>query len=139
MTIARGRRRRSRSRSSCFRDPWAHYTVRETLSANKTLDEEDTGKLFVVDTDAFTITLPVIATGLDGFAVLNIGAYGAIAVTISPQAADKIHGPDITSADDKDLINTKATAKRGDFVVLGGNDADGYAVQAMRGIWARQA
>lgn len=122
-----------------LRDPWAQFTVRETLSANKTLDAEDTGKLFWVDTDAFTITLPVIATGLDGFAVVNGGAFGAVAVTISPAAADMILGPDITGADDKDLINTKATARRGDFVVMGGNDADGYAVQALRGIWARQA
>lgn len=122
-----------------FRDPWAAFTVRETLSANKTLDAEDSGKLFWVDTDAFTITLPVIATGLDGFAVVNGGAFGAVAVTISPAAADMILGPDITGADDKDLINTKATAKRGDFVILGGNDADGYAVQSLRGTWARQA
>ena len=71
--------------------------------------------------------------------IANGGAYGAVAVTISPQAADMILGPDITGADDKDLINTKATARRGDFVVLGGNDADGYSVQALRGTWARQA
>lgn len=123
----------------CYRDPWAAYTVRETISANKTLDAEDTGKLFWVDTDAVTITLPAIATGLDGFVAVNGGAFGTVAVTLSPAAADMILGPDITGADDKDLINTKATAKRGDFVTLGGNDADGYAVQALRGIWARQA
>jgi hypothetical protein len=48
-----GRRRRSsRSTRRSFRDPVARYTVRETISANKTLDAEDTGKLFWVDTDA---------------------------------------------------------------------------------------
>jgi len=70
---------------------------------------------------------------------VNGGSYGTIAVTLSPAAADMILGPDITGADDKDLINTKATAQRGDFVILGGNDADGYAVQALKGTWARQA
>jgi hypothetical protein len=45
----------------------AHYTVRETISADKTLDAEDSGKLFWVDTDAKIITLPAIAAGLDGF------------------------------------------------------------------------
>jgi hypothetical protein len=120
-------------------DPWAAYTVRETISADKTLDAEDTGKLFWVDTDAKTITLPAIATGLDGFAVVNGGAFGAVAVNISPNASDMILGPDITGADNKDLINTKTTARRGDFAVIGGNDADGYAVQALRGIWAREA
>lgn len=125
--------------ADCYQDPWARYTVRETVSADKTLDAEDTGKLFWVDTDAKTITLPAIATGLDGFVVVNGGAFGTVAVNISPASVDMILGPDITGADNKDLINTKATAKRGDFVILGGNDADGYAVQALRGTWAREA
>ena len=122
-----------------IRDPWGAWTVRETLSANKTLDAEDSGKLFWVDTDAFTITLPAIAAGLDGFVTVNGGSFGTVLITLSPNASDMILGPDITGADDKDLLNTKATAQRGDFVVLGGNDADGYAVQQLRGIWARQA
>jgi len=125
--------------ASSFRDPWHAFTVREVLSANKTFDAEDSGKLFWVDTDAFTITLPAIATGLGGVVVVNGGSYGAIAVTVSPAAADSILGPDITAADDKDLINTKATAKRGDFVQLDLGDADGYVVTALRGTWARQA
>jgi len=122
-----------------FRDPYAEYSVREAISANKTLDAEDTGKLFWVDTDAVTVTLPAIADGLGGTKIVNGGSFGAVAVTISPQALDKIHGPDITSADDKDLINTKATAKRGDFAVIDLGDADGYVTTAMSGIWARQA
>lgn len=122
-----------------FRDPYFNFSVREVISADKTLDAEDSGKLFWVDTDAKVITLPAIATGLDGCMVVNGGSYGAVAVTLSPAAADMILGPDITGADNKDLINTKATARRGDFVILGGNDADGYAVQALRGTWAREA
>ncbi len=120
-------------------DPYGRFGVREVKSANYTLDAEDSGKTIFVDTDAFTLTLPAIATGLDGVKIVNIGAFGTIAVTISPNAADMILGPDITGADDKDLINTKATARRGDYVVLGGNDADGYSVQEMVGTWARQA
>lgn len=122
-----------------YRDPYGDRQVRETKSANYTLDAEDSGKTIFVDTDAFTLTLPAIATGLDGVKIVNIGAYGTIAVTISPDANDMILGPDITGANDKDLINTKATAQRGDYVVLGGNDADGYSVMEMRGTWARQA
>lgn len=122
-----------------YMDPYGDRSVRETISANKTLDAEDTGKLFWVDTDAVTITLPAIADGLHGVKLVNGGAFGAVAVTASPAAADKIHGPDITSADDKDLINTKATARRGDYVVLDLGDADGYAVAELKGIWARQA
>lgn len=120
-------------------DPWASYSVRETISADKTLDAEDCGKLFWVDTDAKTITLPAIATGLDGCVIVNGGSFGAVAVNVSPNASDMILGPDITGADNKDLINTKATAQRGDFVIIGGNDADGYSTQALRGTWAREA
>lgn len=125
--------------ADCYRDPWAAFTVRETISGDKTLDAEDTGKLFWVDTDAKVFTLPAVATGLDAFVLVNGGSFGLIAVTVNPAAADMILGPDITGADNKDLINTKATAKRGDFVILGGNDADGYAVQALRGTWVREA
>ncbi len=121
------------------RDPFHAWTVRETLSANKTLDAQDTGKLFWVDTDAFVITLPAIADGLGGCVVVNGGAFGAVAVTLSPAAADMILGPDITGADNKDLINTKATARRGDLVQLDLGDADGYVVTSMRGTWAREA
>jgi len=126
---------------SALVDPWASYTVRELLSGTKTFDAEDTGKLFCVDADGDNdaLTLPVIATGLDGIAILAIGSFGTTAVTISPAAADMILGPDITGADDKDLILTKATQRRGDFVILGLGDADGYTANRLRGTWARQA
>ncbi len=111
----------------------------ETKSANYTLDAEDTGKTIFVDTDAVVITLPAIADGLDSCTIVNIAAFGAALVEIAPQAADKIHGPDLTAADDKSLLNTKATARRGDRVTLGLGDADGYFVQKKVGIWAREA
>lgn len=124
-----------------MRDPWAHKTVRETLTGTKTFDAEDCGKLFCVTDagDADALTLPAIATGLSGLTILAVGAFGSTAVTISPAAADMILGPDITGADDKDLICTKATQRRGDFVTLIAGDADGYMVTELRGIWAREA
>ena len=123
----------------CYRDPYADHTVRATISADTTLDATHTGKLLWVDTDAKIITLPAIATGLDGVMIVNGGSYGTVAVNISPQTGDMILGPDVTGQDNKDYINTKATAQRGDYVVIGGNDADGYAVQAIKGTWAREA
>ena len=124
-----------------FRDPWHAYSVRETLTGTKTFDAEDCGKLFCVteDGDADALTLPAIATGLSGLTILAVGAFGTTAVTISPNSVDMILGPDITGADDKDLICTKATQRRGDFVTLIAGDADGYMVTAQRGTWARQA
>lgn len=122
-----------------MRDPYWKYSIREAISDNKTLDAEDCGKLFWVDTDAKTITLPAIAAGLSGCRIINGGAFGTVAVTLSPNSADMILGPDITGADDKDLVNTKATARRGDQVCLIAGDADGYMVTDLSGTWARQA
>jgi hypothetical protein len=123
------------------RDPWAAYTVRETIDAAKTLDAQDCGKLFCVtaDADDDAITLPAIADGAAGFVILHVGAFGATKVKIDPAAADMILGPDVTGADNKDLILTKATARRGDYVKLEAGDADGYHVTELRGTWAREA
>lgn len=124
-----------------LRDPWGAYSKRELLSGTKTFDAEDDGKLFAVDADADAdaLTLPSVADGFAGAVILAIGAFGTTAVTISPAAADMILGPDITGADNKDLICTKATQRRGDFVLLEAGDADGYHVSALRGTWAREA
>ncbi len=122
-----------------YRDPYGNHTARLEITADTTLDATHTGKLLWVSADGKFITLPAIATGLDGVLIVNGGAFGTIAVNISPNASDMILGPDIIGADNKDLINTKATANRGDRVVIGGNDADGYAVQEISGTWAREA
>lgn len=122
-----------------YTDPYGEFSVRESISANKTLDATDTGKLFWVDTDAKTITLPATGAGLSCM-IVNGGSYGTVAVNVSPNAADQITGPDITAAADKDLINTKATAQRGDLVELADIDnTDGYVVQRLSGTWAREA
>lgn len=123
-------------------DPYLIYGSSEeyeTVSVNKTLDIEDNGKVFFVDTDAKTITLPAVATGLS-CTIVNIGAFGAVAVNVSPAATDGIHAPDIAATDDKDHINTKATARRGDLVKLvGGLVATGYNVTNQIGTWAQEA
>lgn len=127
--------------ASGFLDPWHMYTVREELTATKTFDAEDSGKLFTVTAaaDNAALTLPAIATGLSGITILAIGAFGTTKIVIDPNASDMILGPDITGADNKDLICTKATQRRGDFVTLIAGDADGYMVTALRGTWAREA
>lgn len=122
-----------------FTDPYGDRTVRETISADKTLDAEDSGKVFFVDTDGLTITLPATTSGLGGVKIVNIGAFGTVGVTISPAATDMILGPDITGAANKDLINTKATAKRGDYVVLDFGNSNSYVVTEMVGTWTREA
>lgn len=118
-------------------DPWAKYSVREAITVDKTLDIEDNGKLFVVTADAKIITMPAVATPVN-CTVLNGGAFGTIAVNVSPAAADKIQGPDLPGTDNKDLINTKATARRGDYVRLATGDANGPLATELRGTWATE-
>lgn len=109
-----------------------------TISVDTTLVLADCGKTHIVDTDAKVITLPATAAGLH-YRIVNGGADAAVLVTISPNAADKISGAGLTPADNKDLLNTKATAKKGDFVELLGDGVDGWVVTRMAGTWAREA
>ncbi len=69
----------------------------------------------------------------------NTGANGNNIITISPNAADKIGGGALgAGVDDKDLINTKATAKYGDMVRLVGDGADGWIITKIVGTWAKE-
>jgi hypothetical protein len=126
-----------------YQDPFMVYgspEEYETVSVNKTLDIEDCGKVLFVDTDAKVITLAAVVTPIE-VTIVNIGAYGAILVAVSPNASDKIHAPDIAGTDDKDHLNTKATARRGDLVQIssGAGDAAGHVVRNQVGIWAQEA
>lgn len=116
-------------------DPFAGL-VAETLSDNKTLDALDSGKLFQVTTDAKVITLPAVAK-MD-FWIANAAAYGVSIITIASNASDNIQVRDLTAVDDKDLINTKATANRGDLVHLTGMDATGWVGNQFVGTWTKE-
>ncbi len=120
-----------------FNDPYGNKP-RETISVDKTLDAEDSGKVFFVDTDAKIVTLPAVE-GMAGIKIVNIGAYGTILVTVTPNAADMVEGPDITAADTKGVLNTKATAQRGDYVELEYSDANGWVIVDKKGTWVRAA
>jgi hypothetical protein len=118
-----------------FQDPYAGR-VYETHSVAKTLDKQDNGKCFFVDTDAQTITLLTFAaaTALD-IKVVNIASYGLVATAIDPAAGDLISGPDDTGGDGGIMTNTKATAQRGDYVVISTGGDEGYTVVEKKGTW----
>lgn len=116
-------------------DPHEGFTA-ETVSGAKTLDVQDTAKVFFVTADAGVITLPAVE-GM-AFRVVNAGAYGTVLVTISPNVNDMIEGPDLAGVDDKDLLNTKATANRGDYADLEYADANGWFVHKLVGTWAKE-
>lgn len=110
----------------------------ETVSGNKTLDEGDSGVVQVVDTDGAVVTLPATVVGTV-YIIENGGADGAVGINVSPNASDKLMGNGFTSADNKDAINTKATAKKGDRVVLVADGVNGYFFAEVVGTWAREA
>ena len=83
-------------------------------------------------------TLPSIAIG-NTVTFVNMAPDGTGEMSISPAALDGITYVG-DSTDDKDLINTKATQKQGDFVTLASLDGvAAWQVVAVRGVWAKEA
>lgn len=110
----------------------------EFVAANKTLDIGDNGVVQIVNTDAKVITLPSTVVGYS-YTVVNGAADGAALVSVAPAAADMIVGNGFTGADNKAALNTKATAKRGDYIKLVGDGVNGWMITEIVGIWARAA
>ena len=110
----------------------------ETKTSNTTLTAADSGKTFVSATDGVVFTLPAIATGAV-FKFVNAAEDGTNTLTISPNASDGIQYAG-SATDDKDLINTKATSRQGDFVVIASLDSTAnWAVNSVRGVFAKES
>lgn len=119
------------------------------ITADKTLTYEESGNVFLVGTDALTVTLPSTKAGIK-YTFINSGAAGNNIITVSPQAADGIAGT-VTLASsvvvldgtvDKDAINTKATSQAGDCISIIGTGVAGttaWIVEGSTGIWAAEA
>ncbi len=126
--------------------------VYENIDTSKTLAVADNGIVQNVIADAITITLPATVVGMC-FTIRNggvpasssvgagTGSDGTVLVTVAPNASDQINGLNFSGADNKAALNTKATAKVGDFITLvaDGTAGVGWQVLFARGIWARQA
>ena len=118
------------------RDPYAGWT-HVALEVNTTIDATYTGRWIWCSTDGVAFTLPAVE-GIGFVRFGNMAAFGASGLAISPNAVDMIEGPGITAADNKDLINTKATAKRGDWAEINYGDGNGWSAR-FAGTWAREA
>jgi predicted RecA/RadA family phage recombinase len=112
--------------------------ITKSSSANAAVTES--GVCYDVTADAVVITLPATAVGLE-FTVMNMAADGAALVEVDFQAVDKnLGGLGIAAGGDgKKLSNTKATAKKGDFITFVADGTDGYRIKAIRGIWAQES
>jgi len=123
--------------------PTAAFTADATLAAAAS------GMLYLIGADAKTATLPssaAVGAGIK-YAFLNAGADGAYGFTVSPNAVDKLMGSfnngkvliTMSGTDNKDIVNTKATAKRGDYIVVESDGVDGWYVVDGIGIWTEES
>ena len=98
----------------------------------------DSGKTFTSKTNGTVFTLPAIAVG-NVFTFVNTAEDGANTFTISPNANDGILYVG-GLVDDKDLINTKATSKVGDYVKIAAlNSTAHWTVVEAQGVWAKES
>jgi len=123
-----------------YTDPYGAYPIRETLVGIKTFDAQDCGKAFfcTAAADADALTLPSIADGLDDILIVAIDAFGTTQLKIDPAALDSIRAADLAAVDNKDLLLTKATQRRGDSARIYLGDADGYSA-SIKGTWTAEA
>jgi len=113
----------------------------EIITVDETMAIADNNTTYIADAVDLTITLPAVATvGANVRVEAIVATVSAITgLSISPAAADAIHGGGLTSVDDKDLINTAATDAEGDSVSLVSDGVDGWFITAINGTWAKEA
>lgn len=109
---------------------WEDVTL---AGGNKTLDAEDVGKVLNVTVGHATnvITLPATGAAFRSF-VIRCGATGQ-RIAVSPNASDKIMGPDIAGVDDTDMIMAAATSTAGDYLAFGYGGTDGWMIDGRLG------
>lgn len=122
-------------------DEFGANDARVTKSADYTTDAADNGKIIYVDTDTKIVSLLAVAGGaVAGYTVtvVNAAADGGALIEVDFDNADLCAGGGgkAATADGVKISNTKATAKRGDFVKLVSNGSTGFGIAAKRGVWA---
>ena len=102
------------------------------------INNGDSGKTLLSNTKDVVFTLPSIAVG-NVYTFVNTGADGQNNLTISPASIDGIlylGG----LVDNKDLVNTLATSKVGDYVTIASlNSIVFWTVVDVQGVWAKEA
>ena len=93
----------------------------------------------LIVTATATITLPAVENLKGDIWIINGAADGTL-LTVSPNSSDMFLW-DIAGAagtNDKDIINTAATAKKGDYVKLRYGSGDGWLISEIGGTWVDQ-
>jgi hypothetical protein len=114
------------------------YNIEQKDTNYTVVINTDSGKTFLSNTKDVVFTLPAIAIG-NTVTFINTGADGMNNLTISPAAADGIlYAGSLT--DNKDVINTQATSKVGDFIKIASlNSTDFWTVVEAQGVWAKES
>lgn len=112
--------------------------------ANFSLTAADTGILQVINADALVGTLPTAAAGLTfDFEIGTTGTangIGEIGFAISPAATDAINGGGTAAGtNDKDVLVTKATARRGDRVRVTAGPANKWVITHLSATITRES
>jgi len=114
------------------------YNIEAKESNYTVVATTDSGKTLTSKTDGVVFTLPAIAVG-NVFTFVNTGEDGHNTFTISPNANDGILYVG-GLVDNKDLINTKATSKVGDYVKVAAlNSTAHWTVVEAQGVWAKES
>jgi hypothetical protein len=113
------------------------YNIEQKDSNYTVVISTDSGKTFISKTTDVVFTLPAIAVG-NVYTFINTGADAQNNLTVSPDGNDGIlylGG----LVDDKDVINTKATSKVGDYVTIASlNSTVFWTVVDVQGVWAKE-
>ena len=117
----------------------------ETLTTTQDINANDSGTEFNIATDAKVMTLPLITTEILGteFTFRNTGADGNNIITLSPASTDAIHGAvavvNSGGVNNKDWINTKATANKGDWCTIKAVALTDWYLTGGDGVWASES
>ena len=127
------------------------FEAGKVIDQSTTFDVNDFSGTYLIATDALVQTLPPVGVETAPFGAkltfINSGADGTAIITLSPDANDAIFGTISNAAadsvsggvDDKDFVNTKATANQGDRITLMSNGVSGWFITEGVGIWASEA
>lgn len=112
-------------------------------AATQTLKASQSGEHFVAAVDA-VFTLPAASAATKGVEYeFSCGALsGGVGMSISPAAADAIGGNGLTVVVDKDLINSGATDRLGDYVKIvctGVAGATAWRIVSIIGTFAKES
>ena len=117
-----------------------HQFTEALAAATLLCDINDNGKVFLVSLTS-VITLPAIGSGEMGpYTFVNYGdetdEISDVQTSVSPNGSDRITGCDLATPENKDVINTLATARRGDYIKIQYGGGNGWSISEMRGTWA---